>query len=221
MWAWLEGLSVGQWLRSFFGGLWPLMPACLGCEECRVGDFWCRPWSQTFLDCEKCQSANADPLAERHRDLVAERSINLAECQIAGVAGPDGLRLAWVSASLTIIERSHHRQDRPATDMISTIKPRSVLGQTRQGRRLHQTEAGSNRTQVWAKPVTSLGTTGHGSGSNRVMSTDSGYNHVTNTLFCTANLPGYTQTSGNTQNESPVIPKFLSGKAHNGNRERT
>ena len=53
------------------------------------------------------------------------------------------------------------------------------------------------------------------------MSTDSGYNHVTNTPFFTANLPGYTQTSGNTQNESPVIPKFLSGKAHNGNRERT
>ena len=137
----------------------------LDCEKYHVGDLRCGPWSD-LSGCEKHQPANANSLAERHRDLVAKQSINLAECQIAGVAGPDGLRLAWVSASLTIIERPHHRQGRPSTDMISTIKPRSVRSQTRQGRRLHQTEAGSIRTEVWTKP--DVTESNHpGSGSNR------------------------------------------------------
>ena len=73
---------------------------------------------------------------------------------------------------------------------------------------------GYNRTGIWVIQDGDLGRTGHieprstplwvnpdrESGSNRVMNTGSGYNRVTNTLCFAANLPGYTQISGNTQN---------------------
>ena len=66
---------------------------------------------------------------------------------------------------------------------------------------------GIQPTSFWVEPDTDLGRTGQRSGANRVMSTGSGYNHVTSPLFFAANLPGYTQMSGNTQNKSPVIPR--------------